>query len=164
MELLDVYDAQRRRTGQVLPRSAAPEIGYLLVTHVCLFNSRGEMLIQRRQPWKDRYPDCWDLSAGGFVQSGETSAQAALRELEEELGLQLRETELAFLFTEPFSYVLDDFYLARTDAAAAEFCPQPEEVAEVKWAAWPEVRAMLQDGGFVDYDGALLRRIFRAAE
>lgn len=54
---------------------------------LCLFSPRGELLIQRRQLRKDRYPGCWDISAGGFVRSGEEPAQAVLREAPEELGL-----------------------------------------------------------------------------
>ena len=41
---------------------------------LCLFSPRGELLIQRRQLRKDRYPGCWDISAGGFVRSGEEPA------------------------------------------------------------------------------------------
>ena len=50
MELWDVYDEERRLTGRTMVRGEAyPEDGYHLVVHMCVFNSRGEMLLQRRQ-------------------------------------------------------------------------------------------------------------------
>ena len=121
------------------------------------------MLIQRRQMSKDRYPGCWDISAGGFVLSGEDSADAVRRELREEVGLQAAPESLTFLFTEPFSYVLDDFYLVRSDAELSSLTLQPEEVSDAKWASQEEVEAMIADGRFVDYPVEGIRRVFRLA-
>ena len=135
----------------------------LLLVHVCVFNSRGEMLIQRRSDNKDRYPGCWDVSAGGFVSSGESSRVAVLREAREELGLELEDADFRFLLCEPFSYVLDDFYLAFGDYDVSVMRLQPEEVSTAKWAAWEEISAMLSDGRFVDYDRGLMERIFALA-
>lgn len=164
MELLDIYNAARQRTGRSIARGDELLPGErLLVVHVCVVNKQGEMLIQRRQSTKDRYPGCWDLSAGGFVRSGEETAEAALRELEEELGLRLAPEALRFLFTEPFSYVLDDYYLARCDAALSALSLQPEEVSEAKWASRAEVEEMICDGRFVDYPLDGIRRVFRLA-
>ena len=137
---------------------------HLLAVHVCVLNSRNEMLIQHRHPGKDRYPGCWDLSAGGFARAGETSLAAVRRELEEELGLDFPEEAFTFLFTEPFSYLLDDFFLLRFDADAESFRLQEEEVTEVKWASLQEVEAMISDGSFVDYPMEGIRRVFRMAE
>ena len=82
MELLDIYNEQRERTGRTVVRNGEVFEGErLLVVHVCVLNSRNEMLIQQRQMSKDRYPGCWDISAGGFVLSGEDSADAVRREL-----------------------------------------------------------------------------------
>lgn len=164
MELLDIYNSARVRTGRVIARNGEVHEGErLLVVHVCVMNSRNEMLIQKRQLSKDRYPGCWDLSAGGFVRSGEDSTDAVLRELREELGLSLGVDALSFLFTEPFSYVLDDFYLARFDTGLSTLQLQPEEVSEAMWASQAEVEAMIADGRFVDYPLDGIRRVFRLA-
>lgn len=56
--------------------------------HIELFNSRGELFLQRRSPWKDLNPSKWDSSAAGHVDAGETYAEAASRELGEELGVE----------------------------------------------------------------------------
>lgn len=56
--------------------------------HMILSNARGELLLQKRSLWKDRNPGLWDSSAAGHVDSGESYAAAASRELAEELGVK----------------------------------------------------------------------------
>ena len=55
--------------------------------HVLIFNSKGEIFLQKRSEWKDRHPLLWDSSAAGHVEAGEEYDIAAGRELEEELGI-----------------------------------------------------------------------------
>jgi isopentenyldiphosphate isomerase len=55
--------------------------------HIFVFNSRGELLLQKRSGTKDEYPLCWTSSASGHLSAGESYDEAAPRELEEELGL-----------------------------------------------------------------------------
>ncbi len=163
MELLDIYRGDHQRAGRTIPRNGDVLAGeYLLIVHVCLFNAQGEMLIQKRQSTKDRYPGIWDVSAGGFVASGEESLAAVLREAKEEVGVTLAADSVQFLCTEPFSYVLDDFFVALCDRPAEEFHIQYEEVSEVKWASREDVMSMLDNGTFVDYDRSLLLRCFDA--
>jgi isopentenyldiphosphate isomerase len=58
-------------------------------THVLVFNSRGEVFLQKRSVKKDRQPGVWDSSASGHVDSGEDYDASAVRELREELGLNV---------------------------------------------------------------------------
>ena len=80
MELWDVYDADRRRTGRVIERgNGFGYEAYHLIVHVCIFNAAGEMLIQRRASDKAYLPGLWDVSAGGSAVAGEDSWQARER-------------------------------------------------------------------------------------
>ena len=57
------------------------------VVHLHVFNSRGEVYLQKRPEWKDIQPGKWDTSVGGHIDHGETPEQALVREVGEELGI-----------------------------------------------------------------------------
>lgn len=57
------------------------------VVHLHLFNSRGELYLQRRPLWKDIQPGKWDTAVGGHVDYGETIEEALRREVREEIGI-----------------------------------------------------------------------------
>lgn len=57
------------------------------VVHLHVFNSRGELYLQKRPAWKDIQPGRWDTAVGGHVDYGETIAEALRREVREELGI-----------------------------------------------------------------------------
>ena len=57
--------------------------------HIFIFNSQGDLYLQKRSPHKDQYPDHWDSSAAGHTDPGESPSEAAQRELWEELGLEM---------------------------------------------------------------------------
>jgi len=88
----DIFDVVNERDEVVgaRPRSEVHARGLLhRAVHILVFNSRGEIFLQKRSMKKDRQPGVWDSSCSGHVDSGETYHQAALRELGEELGLHL---------------------------------------------------------------------------
>lgn len=57
------------------------------VVHLHVFNSRGELYLQKRPEWKDIQPGKWDTAVGGHVDLGESVEQALRREVREELGI-----------------------------------------------------------------------------
>ena len=57
------------------------------VVHLHVFNSRGELFLQRRPAWKDIQPGKWDTSVGGHIDLGESVEMALIREAREELGI-----------------------------------------------------------------------------
>ena len=57
------------------------------VVHLHVFNSKGELYLQKRPEWKDIQPGRWDTAVGGHIDYGENVQQALLREVREELGI-----------------------------------------------------------------------------
>ncbi|MBR1484963.1 MAG: NUDIX domain-containing protein [Prevotella sp.] len=57
------------------------------VVHLHVFNSKGEIYLQKRPEWKDIQPGKWDTAVGGHMDYGETPEEALQREVREELGI-----------------------------------------------------------------------------
>ena len=163
-EYFDLFDADRRPTGECLLRGTpTPEGKYRLLVHACVFNSKGEMLIQQRQNTK-KWPLLWDLTSGGHVTTGEDSRSSAFRELEEEVGVKVDYTGLRPAVTVAFSDGWDDFYVVHSDANAEDLVIQPDEVKAVKWATLEEVLQLRLENKFMPYTRSFLEYLFfRAA-
>ena len=161
MELLDIYDIDRKKTGRIISRGDDILPGeYLMVVHLCVFNMEKKMLIQRRALTKDRYPGIWDLSAGGFARSGESSLDAVIRESGEELGLSCERDEFRFLFAEPFRFIYDDMYIMVCELDINDITVQAEEICELRFESPENVIAMIERGEFVDYPIEMMKKVF----
>ena len=100
MEIWDLYDADRNITYKKMIRGEkTPDGYYRLVVGICIFNSKGEMLIQQRVAEKKFFPSLWEISVGGCSIAGETSAMSAHRELQEEMGIDYDFTNTRPFFT-----------------------------------------------------------------
>ncbi len=99
-ELLDVVD----ENDEVIATKTRGEIhaGQLMhrAVHILLFNSNGELFLQKRSMSKDEQPGKWDSSAAGHVDSGEDYLACAEREIHEELGI-LADRDFECLFKLP---------------------------------------------------------------
>lgn len=86
-EIFDVVDEDDAVTGQAT-RGEVHAKGLLhRAVHVFVFNKRGDLLMQRRSMLKDAHPGVWDSSVAGHLDAGEDYEAAALREMEEEMGI-----------------------------------------------------------------------------
>jgi isopentenyl-diphosphate delta-isomerase len=137
-EVFDVVDDKDQVIGQQL-RSEVHRLGLMhRATHVLVFNGTGQVFLQKRSMKKDRQPGVWDSSASGHVNSREDYDACAVRELHEEIGLQLLKTPER-LFKLPASAETDQehvwIYRCR---AEGPFHLDPEEIEAGGWFA-PEV-------------------------
>lgn len=161
MEIWDLYTEDRQPTGRTMIRgSEHPEGFYRIVVHVCIFNNRGQMLIQQRQPFKDGWPNMWDVSAGGSVVSGESSREAAEREVLEELGLNISLEGVRPAITISFKEGFDDNYVVVKDVNDKDIVLQEEEVQGYKWAYEEEILKMIEDGIFIPYHKGKIELLF----
>ncbi len=152
IELWNVYDRDRNLTDRIHRRGEALKEGdYHLIIHLCIFNSKGELLIQRRQPWKKGWPNMWDLSVGGSALIGEDSREAAEREAKEELGIDIDLTEYRPKFTINFPRGFDDYWMIEKDIPLEDFKLQEEEVSEVRWVNKEQLQELVDKGMFIKY-------------
>lgn len=161
MEYIDVYDKDRKRLGKVYPRGKALLPGeYEITVQVIVFNSNHEMLIQKRQTSKKWFADLWDCSAAGCVVAGENSAEAAQREVKEELGLDFDFTDVRPNMTMSFNTGFSDVYIVHADVPIEDIVIQEEEVQDARWATREEIMELLDQGKFVDYYSGYIAWMF----
>lgn len=164
-EVWAMYDADRIPTGATMRRGDDFRPGELhLVVHVCIFDAAGRMLIQRRADDKVGWPGMWDVTVGGSVTAGESSASGAEREVLEELGIRLDLTGRRPNFTFNFRHGFDDFYLLKAGDVPpmelADLAIPNAEVADARWATRDEIHALHAAGEFIPYRPTAIDFIF----
>jgi len=112
-DLVDILDpVSLNSCGKIILKSAARKEGLMYaVSHLWIYNSKGEVLLQHRCKEKKLYPNKWDISVAGAVDSGENPLQAAVREAKEEIGLVIPENKLKEEFTFNENYVFNKMKL-----------------------------------------------------
>ena len=161
MELIDLLDENRTALGRTVERYSKLGPGELRsVVHICIFNSQGQLLIQKRVPGKKLWPGRWDVSAAGGVSAGETSRTSAEREVEEELGIHVDLTGIRPTVTVNFDKGFDDFYIVNRDIDLSELTLQKEEVSAARWVTIQEAQDMVDRGEFVDYPKSFLSFLY----
>ena len=145
MELWDVYDKDRNRVGRKHERGTPlPDGDYHLVVSIWIVNSRQEILLAKRHPNK-HYPNLWECP-GGSVLAGEDSLEGALREVKEEIGIDLAGCNGELVKSERRDQDFRDVWLFHHDFNIEESVLQQEEVTDVKWVTISELESMFNEG------------------
>ncbi|MBE7074868.1 MAG: NUDIX domain-containing protein [Clostridiales bacterium] len=147
-ELLQLLTPSGEQTGVFEYRSVVHQKGlYHQEIGVIPVNNKGEVLLQRRSKNKKSYPNCWGLCAGHVVEKQSTT-EAAVMEVNEELGLSINENDLKILVNKTKNERNDNkcfatcFYVL-TDKLLDFFKKQDEEVEELKWFSIDEFEDLI---------------------
>ncbi len=149
-ELIEVV-TEKGEVIKVVPRSEIHGNPTLLhkVVHVLVFNSRDELLLQKRSMSKDVAPGKWDTSVGGHVNAGETIEEAVMREMEEELGIHeaVPEYLYSYIHSNPFETELVYTYKSVNDG---KIHYQQDEIDEVRPWSMDEIKQNIGSGVLSD--------------
>ena len=119
MELWDLYDSERRPLNRTHVRGEAFAEGeYYVCAEVWIRNSKGEFLITKRHPNK-KAGNLWEFTGGGTL-AGESTKLSAIRELQEETGIQTNESELQLFATYQHKNYFQDLFLLKRDIEILE--------------------------------------------
>ena len=163
MELIDVLDEKGSKTGEIKDKKQIyQDSDYHRTVHIWIINSNNEILVQKRNPKKSTYPGLWAISVAGHVKSGETSIEAALRELKEEIGQKINSDDLKYLFTikRNLKYdkytinAIDDVYLIKLDIDVENTKLQFSELTDIKYVYYEYLEQIFKnnDKEYVPYE------------
>ena len=94
-EYIDIWSAEGQPTGQTCLKDEAHHNGWFHPTvHIWFYTATPALLLQKRSLTKETFPGFWDVSVAGHVTAGESILEGAIREVKEEIGLDIQEADL----------------------------------------------------------------------
>ncbi len=166
MELWDLYDENRNPIGRKHIRGdEIPDGCYHLVVHVWIRNSKGEYLISQRSANRPNLPLMWE-TVGGSVLKGETSLQGAIREVKEEVGIDIIGTKNNLVFSQmrkvingkKFNDILDVWVFEYNGEVQLDNATT-DEVEQTKWLTVDEIKVLYETGQLVSTLGYFFDKI-----
>lgn len=164
MEVFDVLNEWGEFTGKTATREECHKEGlWHRAVYAFIIDTRGNVLLQKRSANKKLWPNLWDITVGGHVDSGEFGRQALIREAKEELGLEISDDDIKYLLgstsiNEQGNIVNKHFnecYVITKNIDISEIVLQKEEVAEVKYFSKDELLKRIDNNyeGLTDKTG-----------
>jgi len=142
-----------------------------IVVGAMVINQAGKVLIQKRSTTRRLFPDCWDVSAGGHLEIGETIFQALKRELFEETGLELDQilgliqiydwktaTNDLQPIQNPLRREFDFIISCKGDLNIIKI--EKDKVSEIRWIGFDELEILKQDQSNNNFVYHLVRKAF----
>jgi 8-oxo-dGTP pyrophosphatase MutT (NUDIX family) len=142
-EPVDIYNENKEKTGKIKMRyqDKLDEGEYALAVKAIIVNSKNQILISKRAFTKEKNPGMWEIN-GGICLAGESSLQGIIREIKEELGIDLK-NEKAILFKEYCkNQIFHDVWAFKLDIEIDKLKFSDREVEEAKWVSIQEYMQM----------------------
>ena len=156
MELLDLYDDKGKKLNKTVERGKKFDAGNIMISIIFIKNKDNKYLIQKTSKEKgSKYS-----STGGHVTHGETGLTTIIREIKEELGININPNELEFisLVKHPTRPFLINLYLLEKDVCIDQLKLQKEEVESVTWLAKEEILNLIKEHKFLESHGYLFQK------
>jgi isopentenyldiphosphate isomerase len=154
----EIFDVVNDR-DEVIDRKPRREVHRLglkhRAVHVLVFNSRGEVFLQKRSMKKDNSPGLWDSSASGHVDAGEAYDATAVRELREEMGLSLAQTPERLFKINACAETDQEFVWVYRCESDGPFQLHPDEIDGGGWFAPEKITSWMAERP-QDFASALL--------
>ena len=141
-EYIDILNDSGKISGKTCLKSDAHKNGFFHQSaHIWIFDKNKNILIQKRASDKDTFPNLWDISVAGHISSGELPIDAAIREVEEEVGIEITNNQLQYIGTSTnkvshkidlIDYELHHVYICCINFNIETLKIQQEEVAKIK--------------------------------
>lgn len=166
MELWDIYDKNKQRTGRTMKKNdwCLKDGEYHLTVLGVVARKDGKYLITKRVMTKAWAPGWWEVS-GGACQAGEESRDAVLREIKEETGLDVSNWDGGYVFSysrenpgEGDNYFVD-IYRFVGDFTEEDVHLQEAETDGFMLATLEEIQEFARQGIFLHYDS--MKEVFQ---
>ena len=142
-EYWDVYDKNRKPIGKTIKRGDPfGENEFYVCCEVWIVNSKNQMLVTQRHPDK-KAGGQWEFTGGGVL-TGETTLVAAAREVKEELGISLNESEFELHDVYNHKNYFMDIYVVKKDFSEEEIILDKNEVVDWKWMSQKEIEHFIE--------------------
>lgn len=147
-EYTDLYDENKNLTGEKFFREKGtklivPKGRYSVVVLVFIENSKGEFLFQMTSK---RKKNVW-ATTGGHVKSGQTSKEAVIEEIKEELGIDINEDEVKLFKTYKYDDAFKDVFYIKKDIDINSLTYEKDEVEYVKYLTKDEILDLINNNG-----------------
>ncbi len=153
MEYLDEVDKNNKLTGRALPKDEFHTRGFYYREVIgFIVNEKEEVLLQKRSKNKKIKPNLWEVCYG-HVSKGEEPEEAIIREVREEIGLEITSKNFSPLgieltqefYEERYHNTFSYIYLIRTNKKVSDFKMQEEEVSDLKYISIAELKNLLEN-------------------
>lgn len=149
MEYVNIYNNRHELLGFTKERHSLEKGEYRLSSFIWIINDNDELLIQQRVKNAKTRPNMWGTTAGGVIK-GESSLEGAIRELKEEIGLNIKTKELIYIG----SYIrINDYveiWFLKKNININDLILDKNEVQDIKWFKIEEFEKMIKNGTGID--------------
>ena len=157
-EKFDVLNELGEFTGKIATREECHKKGlWHRADYAYIIDEKQNILLQKRSANKKLWPNMWDVTVGGHVDSGEFGRQALIREAKEELGIDINDNDIKYLvgstsINEQGDIInkhYNECYLITKNIDISDITIQKEEVSEIRYFSKDEILKRVNN----NYDG-----------